>query len=149
MEKPQALIATWLRKLGPSETVSERTFGHCVAIALEKAPRLPDKNGDRRDKAWYPSQVAEGNPSTSLEEKTSELGRASAGPVLDDRSSSHPARCRDPAAGERFIETTRLTGKKKNVTTDGDEQEDTVRLWTIPTVMLLAFPPVPDKMIDR
>ena len=31
-----------------------------------------------------------------------------AGPVLDDRSSSHPARCRDSAAGERFIETTRL-----------------------------------------
>jgi hypothetical protein len=24
-----------------------------------------------------------------------------------------------------------------------------VPLWTIPTVMLLAFPPVPDKMIDR
>src|SRR5687767_13889159 len=30
-----------------------------------------------------------------------------AGPVTDPRSSSHPARCRDPAAGERVIGTTR------------------------------------------
>jgi hypothetical protein len=36
-----------------------------------------------------------------------------AGPVLDDRSASHPARCRDPAAGERFIETTRLRNGSK------------------------------------
>ena len=30
-----------------------------------------------------------------------------AGPVTDPRSSSHPARCRDPAAGERVIGVTR------------------------------------------
>jgi hypothetical protein len=36
-----------------------------------------------------------------------------AGPVLDDRSSSHPARCRDPAAGERSFEATRL--RKRNI----------------------------------
>jgi hypothetical protein len=30
-----------------------------------------------------------------------------AGPVVDHRSSSHPARCGDPAAGERPIDATR------------------------------------------
>ena len=71
------LIVTWLRKLGPSETLSERTFEHCVAIA----------RGDRRDNPRHPSQVAEGNPSTFLTDKNSELGRIIAGPDPERRTS--------------------------------------------------------------
>jgi hypothetical protein len=31
MDKLQGPILAWLRKLGPSETLSERTFRHCVS----------------------------------------------------------------------------------------------------------------------
>ena len=67
MDKLQGPIAAWLRKLSPSETLSERTFEHCVS---------PSPKGDRRDKALHPSQIAAGDPSTFLrKEKTSKLGR--------------------------------------------------------------------------
>ena len=47
MDKLQGPIAAWLRKLSPSETLSERTFEQCVS---------PSPKGDRRDKA--PASIA-------------------------------------------------------------------------------------------
>ena len=47
--EPQCDVPAWLRKLGPSWTLSERTFKHCVS---------PSPRGDRNDNALHPSQVA-------------------------------------------------------------------------------------------
>lgn len=47
------------------------------------------------------------------------------GPVVDHRSSSHPARCRDPAAGERLIDATH---KKNYLTLSTGRVQDTSNL---------------------
>src|SRR6187399_360516 len=49
-------------------------------------------------------------PFRKKQNRTSELGRGGAGPVLDDRSSSHPPGCRAPlrALGESRVPGNRL-----------------------------------------
>jgi hypothetical protein len=63
--EPQRNVPAWLRKLGPSWTLSERTFKHCVSPsprgkkgASWRAQGLAGENGDRNDNALHPSQVA-------------------------------------------------------------------------------------------
>jgi hypothetical protein len=59
MDKRQGPILAWLRKLGPSETLSERTFRQCVSPsppwekgASWRAQGWAGENADRRDKAF-------------------------------------------------------------------------------------------------
>jgi hypothetical protein len=40
----RALSAAWLRKLGPSETLSERTFEHCVSPSAPGRRAPPGKS---------------------------------------------------------------------------------------------------------
>ncbi len=65
MDKLQDPIAAWLRKLGPSETLFERTFEQRVSPsppggkgASWRAQGWAGENVDRRDRPMHPSQVA-------------------------------------------------------------------------------------------
>src|SRR6478752_5670196 len=62
--KPHIPVAAWLRKLGPSWTLSERTFEHCVSpspgekAASRRGQGWAGEHGDRSARAMHPAQVA-------------------------------------------------------------------------------------------
>ena len=59
-------VAAWLRKLGPSRTLSERTCEHCVSPSLKATAAT----------GLVPSQVADGHPTLPqmAVRRSSELG---------------------------------------------------------------------------
>ena len=66
MGTPHGSVAAWLRKLVPSRTSSERTIEHCVSPSLTRSQR----------QSHAPIASRNSRPSTSIQSKTSELGRS-------------------------------------------------------------------------
>src|SRR5678815_4713644 len=68
MDKLQDPIAAWLRQLGPSKTLSERTLGHGVSPSLNATAAIG---------SCIPRKSQNAPPSTFLKNgRTSELGRS-------------------------------------------------------------------------